>query len=328
MRIRQRRALITGANGFVGCHLARLLRTKKLELHGTVFGDENAAEIEALLSPRRCHTCDLRVKKQVRDLIARVQPAVVYHLAAQSHVPTSWSDPELTLRINALGTLALLEAIAELSPKATVALISSGDIYEIAAARLSSPKSAPMNEATAYRPRNPYALSKLAADLIGEFEHLRSGLRVIRLRPFNHVGPGQSPLFVLPSFARQIARIEAGVQKPALEVGNLDVERDFTDVRDMVRAYALAARRCTPGECYNVASGNAYSIRALLDALLSMSHAEISVHVDPALYRPSENLRQCADSSKFRAATGWTPRIPIERTLRDILEYWRREVRA
>jgi GDP-4-dehydro-6-deoxy-D-mannose reductase len=316
----ERTALITGANGFVGCHLTRLLAAKKLELHGAVFGNENAAEIEALLPAGRRHTCDLRVRKQVRDLVAELRPAVVYHLAAQSHVPTSWSNPELTLRINVLGTLALLEALAELSPKATVLLISSGDIYEIAAG--------PTAETTPYRPRNPYALSKLAADLIGEFEHLRSGLRVIRLRPFNHVGPGQSPMFVLSSFARQIARIEAGLQKPVLKVGNLDVERDFTDVRDMVRAYVLAARTCTPGECYNVASGNAYSIHALLDGLLSMSHTEISVHVDPALYRPSENLRQRADTARFRAATGWAPRIPIERTLSDILEYWRQEVRA
>jgi len=316
----KRRALITGVNGFVGCHLARLLRTKTLALHGAVFGSENERAMKELLAPTGRHTCDLRVKKQVRALIATVKPDVVFHLAAQSHVPTSWSDPELTFRINVLGTIALLDAVADLTPAATVVLISSGDIYEIATGSTS--------ERTPYRPRNPYALSKLAADLLGEYRFLSDGLKVIRLRPFNHVGPGQSPMFVLPSLARQVARIEAGLQEPVLKVGNLDVERDFTDVRDMVRAYWLAARKCTPGECYNVASQHATSIRVLLDALLGLSRVRIAVEVDPALYRPTENVRQCGDSSKFRAATGWAPRISIERTLRDVLGCWRREVRA
>jgi len=325
MAQRKRTALITGANGFVGCHLARLLRAKQLALHGTVFGDENAVLVRALLPAGRRHECDLRVRRQVRALVERVRPDIVFHLAAQSHVPTSWRNPDLTFRVNVLGTIALLDALAEFAPGATVVLISSGDIYEIA--------SGPTAEETPLRPRNPYALSKLAADLLGEYRAVSTGLKVVRLRPFNHVGPGQSPMFVLPSFARQIARIEAGRQAPVLRVGNLDVERDFTDVRDMVRAYWLAARACAPGECYNVASDNAFSIRALLDALLGLSRTpitrdRIAVEVDPALYRPTENVRQWADASKFRAATGWAPRIPIERTLRDILESWRREVRA
>jgi GDP-4-dehydro-6-deoxy-D-mannose reductase len=315
-----RRVLVTGANGFVGCHLVRLLGTKRLAVHGAVFGRENEALIRALLPAGRRHELDLRGGAQVRKLVSALEPDVVFHLAAQSHVPTSWREPELTLRINALGTLALLEAVAARAPEATVVLISSGDIYEIA--------SGPTSERTPYRPRNPYALSKLAADLLGEYMHLSRGLKVIRLRPFNHVGPGQSPMFVLASFARQVARIEAGLQPPTLKVGNLDVERDFTDVRDMVRAYWLAARRCTPGECYNVASEQTYSIRAVLEALLTLARRPIEVQVDPALYRPSENVRQCADSAKFRAATSWAPRIGIERTLRDVLHFWRREVRA
>ncbi len=320
MTARERRALITGANGFVGCHLVRLLRTKHVVLHGAVYGAENAAMIRHLLPAGRRHQCDLRVKKHVRDLVAAVKPDLVFHLGAQSHVPTSWRDLDLTFRINVLGTIALLDALADLAPAATVVLISSGDIYEIASGTTS--------EMTPYQPRNPYALSKLAADLLGEYRFLSDGLRVIRLRPFNHVGPGQGPMFVLPSFARQIARIEAGLQEPVIRVGNLDVERDFTDVRDMVRAYWLAARTCEPGECYNVASGRAVSIRALLDALLGMSRTPIAVEVDPALYRPTENVRQCGDSSRFARATGWAPRIPMGRTLRDILVYWRREVRA
>ncbi len=322
---RERSVLITGANGFVGCHLTRLLRTKKLALHGAVFGAENEDAIKELLTPRRRHTCDLRIRKQVRKLVGEVKPDIVFHLAAQSHVPTSWRDPEMTFRVNVLGTLALLEALTDLAPEATVVLISSGDIYEIT--------SVDTTEETPYRPRNPYALSKLAADLLGEYRFLSDGLKVIGLRPFNHVGPGQSPMFVLPSFARQVALIEAGLQEPTLKVGNLDVERDFTDVRDMVRAYWLAARRCTPGECYNVASQKATSIRAALETLLRLSRTRtarnrIAVEVDPTLYRPTENVRQCGDSAKFREATGWAPRIPIERTLRDILQYWRREVRA
>lgn len=317
---RERRALITGANGFVGCHLVRLLRTKALALHGAVFGAENERTIKQLLPPSRRHACDLRVRKQVRNLVAAATPDLVFHLAAQSHVPTSWRDPALTFRVNVLGTISLLDALADLAPAATVVLISSGDIYEIASGATS--------ETTPYQPGNPYALSKLAGDLLGEYRFLSDGLRVIRLRPFNHVGPGQGPLFVLPSFARQIARIEAGLQEPVIRVGNLDVERDFTDVRDMVRAYWLAARTCEPGECYNVASGRAVSIRTLLDALLGMSRTPIAVEVDAELYRPTEHVRQCGDASKFARATGWAPRIAMERTLRDILVYWRREVRA
>jgi len=321
----ERNVLITGANGFVGCHLVRLLRTKTLAVHGAVFGSENEAVVNTLLAPSRRHRLDLRVPKQVRELVGKVTPDVVFHLAAQSHVPTSWREPEMTLRVNALGTLAVLEALAALAPEATVVLISSGDIYEIASGQTA--------EDTPYRPRNPYALSKLVADLLGEFVFFSRGLKVIRLRPFNHVGPGQGPTFVLPSFARQVALIEAGLQEPVLKVGNLDVERDFTDVRDMVRAYWLAAHKCTPGEGYNVASERTYSIRAVLEALLRLSRRrtardQIAIEVDPALYRPAENVRQCADSSKFRAATGWAPRIGIERTLRDTLQYWRREVRA
>ena len=325
MAARERSVLITGANGFVGCHLARLLRSKKAAVHGTVFGDENKETIGALLPPECCHPVDLRVKKHVRDLVGAVKPDIVFHLAAQSHVPTSWSNPRLTLEVNVLATLTLLESLADLAPHAAIVLIASGDIYEVL------PGLTP--ETTPYRPRNPYALSKLAADLLGEFMCLGQGVKAVRLRPFNHTGPGQDPQFVLPAFARQVALIEAGLQEPVIRVGNLEVERDFTDVRDMVRAYWLAARKCVPGECYNVASERTHSIRALLEMLLRLSRMRpgrarggITVEVDPALYRPSENVRQCGDSSKFHAATGWTPRIPIERTLRDILEYWRREV--
>jgi GDP-4-dehydro-6-deoxy-D-mannose reductase len=318
--VRERRALITGANGFVGCHLVRLLGKKPVALHGAVFGTDNERTIKQLLPSSRRHACDLRVRKQVRDVVAAVQPDLVFHLAAQSHVPTSWRNPELTFRVNVHGTIVLLDALVDLAPAATVVLISSGDIYEIGSGATS--------ETAPYQPGNPYALSKLAADLLGEYRFLSDGLRVIRLRPFNHVGPGQGPLFVLSAFARQIARIEAGLQDPVIHVGNLDVERDFTDVRDMVRAYWLAARACEPGECYNVASGRAVSIRALLDALLGMSRAPIAVEVDPELYRPTEHVRQCGDSSKFARATGWAPRIAMDRTLKDILVYWRREVRA
>ncbi|MGD1994545.1 MAG: GDP-mannose 4,6-dehydratase, partial [Anaerolineae bacterium] len=181
-------------------------------------------------------------------------------------------------------------------------------------------------EETPLRPLSPYAVSKVAQDMLGLQYHLAYGIEVVRLRPFNHTGPGQSPRFVVPAFASQVARIEVGLQEPVLFVGNLDVWRDFTDVRDIVRAYVLAATEAKPGQVYNLASGQPQSIREMLESLLDLSPVEIQVEVDPDRYRPADMPVAYGSAEKFHRHTGWEPEIQFEQTLQDVLTYWRKQV--
>jgi GDP-4-dehydro-6-deoxy-D-mannose reductase len=188
------------------------------------------------------------------------------------------------------------------------------------------PDELPQTEESPLRPHSPYAVSKIAQDFLGFQYHLAYGLPVVRVRPFNHTGPGQSPRFVIPAFASQIARIETGLQEPVVKVGNLEAARDFTDVRDIVRAYHLAVTRGRPGEVYNLASGQPQSVRGLLETLLSYSEVQIRVERDPARYRPVDVPVVCGSADKFHRLTGWKAEIPFEQTLRDVLEYWREQV--
>ncbi len=312
------RALITGAGGFVGRHLCTYLLTHDgWELLGTAYP-------ESVENPRP-HSClslvhlDLRDADRVRELIGSFKPDVVFHLAAQSHVPTSLVDPWETLENNLRAQLNVLEGVRRAHPSARVIVIGSNEEYG-----WPRPEELPLTEESPLRPVNPYAVSKVGQDFLGLQYHLAHGMDVVRLRPFNHTGPGQSPRFVVPSFARQIARIEAGLQEPVLKVGNLDVARDFTDVRDIVHAYYLAAVQGEAGEVYNLASGVARSVRGILETLLSLTRVPIRVEVDPSLYRPADAPVIYGSAEKFRRRTGWEPRIPFEQTLRDTLEYWRR----
>lgn len=311
------RALITGAGGFVGNHLCEyLLSQTDWELLGTVYPEPVEDP-----RPRPCLSLvhvDLRDAGQVGELIGDFRPDVVFHLAAQSYVPTSFSDPWETLENNLRAQLNVLEGVRRAGLKARVVVIGSNEEYG-----WPRPEDLPLTEESPLRPVNPYAVSKVGQDFMGLQYHLAYGMDVVRLRPFNHTGPGQSPRFVVPSFARQIARIEAGLQEPVVRVGNLDVARDFTDVRDIVRAYYLAATQAEAGEVYNLASGLARSIRWILETLLSFTDAEVRIEVDPALYRPADVPIIYGSAEKFRRRTGWEPRIPFEETLRETLEYWR-----
>jgi GDP-4-dehydro-6-deoxy-D-mannose reductase len=316
------RALITGAGGFVGGHLcAYLLAHTDWELMGTVYPHPVDAQPQ---EPRlRLRHADLRDPEGVQALVGEVQPDCVFHLAAQSFVPASFADPWDTLQNNIRAQLNLLEAVRRSGRDVRVLVIGSNEEY--GAPR---PEELPQTEESPLRPNNPYAVSKVAQDFLGLQYYLAYGLPVVRVRPFNHTGPGQAPRFVVPAFASQIARIEAGRQEPVMKVGNLEAARDFTDVRDVVRAYHLAVSQGEPGEVYNLASGRPQSVRGLLEMLLSHSHVEIRVERDPSRYRPVDVPAVYGSAAKFRQRTGWEPQIPFEQTLRDILAYWREQTGA
>ena len=318
------RALVTGISGFVGGHLAEHL----LSLGDEVVGLSNAGrwpEALAHLAGRvRIGPCDLAGVSQgtMTDRLALDRPEVVYHLAAQANPQASVADPRGTWALNLGGTLTLLEAVKASGLEARVVLVGSGVCYGNPA-----PEHMPVSESCPLRPNNPYSASKGAADLLGVQHYLAHGTDVVMARPFNHAGPRQSSTYVLGALARQVAEVEAG-RKPRVEVGNLDVVRDFTDVRDVVRAYRLLATSGAPGEIYNLGSGRGTRLSDALEILRGLAGVPIEVFVDPARVRPVDQPLLVADPSKLRAATGWEPRHSIEQTLADMLDDWRTALRS
>ncbi len=313
----EKTCLITGVSGFVGGYLAQAaLREGYTSVHGTCFGD---AENVMPGVPIELHELDMLDSPGVEALIAKLKPARIFHLAALSSPALSWRKPELTFDINVKGTLHVLEAIREHAPKTGALLVGSGDQY----GDTPLPENCMVSEALPMRPVTPYAASKAAQDSLGRVYAKAYGLNIVMTRSFNHAGPRQTAAFVLSSFAKQIAAIERGRSEPVLYVGNLDARRDFTDVRDVARAYVALAEKGVPGEAYNVGSGNAYDIRDLLERLLALSAARIEIRRDPARMRPSDTPLLACDNTKLCAATGWKPEIHIEQTLLDILNYWR-----
>jgi len=313
------RLLVTGINGFVGGHLAEHLFASAGELWG--LARSPALTLPQLRGRVRLVVADLGNLDQVVAALDHVRPDVIFHLAGQSNVPRSFADPAYTLQTNLLSQLHLFQAVLRLNLQPLIVIAGSNEIY----GRV-RPEDLPIDEDTPFRPVNPYAVSKVAQDLLAYQYHASHQLRTIRLRPFNHIGPRQEELFVASAFAAQIARIEADAQVPLLRVGDLSAERDFTDVRDMARAYALAAQHGEVGAAYNIGSGRVVSIRWLLDTLLAFSQREIAVEPDPARLRPADVPRVACDSRRFRERTGWAPQIQLEQTLHDILEYWRDQV--
>src|SRR5215207_6190594 len=315
------RALITGINGFVGGHLAEhLLTSGGWELYGLA---RRPASGLPQLGGIQIVVADLGEIDQTVAALDRAQPDVIFHLAAQSNVPRSFENPAATLTTNVIAQLHLFQAVLRLRQNPLLLIVGSNEIY----GRV-EPEDLPLTEETPLRPVNPYAVSKATQDLLAYQYHASHQLRTIRLRPFNHIGPRQSEQFVVAAFAAQIARIEAGQQAPVIRVGNLAAERDFTDVRDVVRAYALAVQQGQVPCAYNIGSGRCVSIRWLLDTLLTLSTHDIAIEPDPARMRPSDVPRVVSDSRRFREQTGWVPRIALEQTLFDVLEYWRARVRS
>lgn len=311
------RIFITGASGFVGSHLIdHLLTQPGQSLYAGVYdpGGHNPVLDD---KPVVQYPLDLRSADEVRATLETVQPDIVFHLAAMADVGQSFRDPWGTLENNILAQVNLLHALITLGMTPRVVIVSSAEVY-------GNIDGDSLDEDTPFRPNNPYSVSKIAQDMLGLQYFLSHELPVIRARPFNHIGPGQRTGFVAADFASQVAAIEAGQRPPVLHVGNLDAERDFTDVRDVVRAYALLAHYGQPGEAYNIASGVAHSARSLLDTLLGYSRVHIDVQVDPTRMRLSDVSRRVGDASKLQRVTGWQPVIPFEQTLLDILNDWRR----
>jgi len=264
------------------------------------------------------HYVDLLDRPKVDALVRAVKPQWVFHLAALSSPAASWQDPAGTIATNASLEANLLAAVVHLDPMPRVVVVGSSDEYGRPPGRVRR-----LTEATPLRPVTPYGVSKVTQDLLALQYHLSHGLPTIRLRPFNHAGPRQAPDFAIASFAQQIARIELGAQPPVLKVGNLDTRRDFTDVRDVVRAYLLAAEKGKPGEVYNIGSGTAPRLRDLVARLLAMTRAKITLEVDTTRRHAVEADVYLCDSLRFRRLTGWRPQISLDRMLRDTLEYWR-----
>jgi GDP-4-dehydro-6-deoxy-D-mannose reductase len=306
-------SLVTGATGFAGSHLIDHL----LEHEPAVVGWAHVRERQThhASDPRvQWDSVDLLDRKAVARALAHLQPSVIYHCAGIAHVGESWSRPLRALSVNVLGTHHVLEGVREAGLDARVLVTGSALVYRQSADVL--------REDDPIGPSDPYGVSKLAQEMLA----VRAGDRpVFVVRPFNHAGPRQSPTYVTSSFARQIAEIETGTREPVLRVGNLDSQRDITDVRDTVRAYRLVIRHGAPARPYNVCSGQAYRIRDLLDWLIGRSRTPIRIEMDPERLRPSDNPVIAGDRSRIGAETGWEPKISIQQTLDDLLDYWRAE---
>ncbi len=312
--------LITGVTGFVGSHLAEYCLAKPhVKVYGTFLVKKEIKNIEHLKGKMTLLGCDLTKKEPVKKVILKVKPDNIFHLAGQSQVSFSWDDPEKTLINNVASDLNLFEAVK--NAKINPVVVTAGSSEEYGAVLKNE---LPIKENNELRPLSPYAVSKITQEKLA-FQYYQSyGLKTVLMRFFNTEGPRRGEHFVASSFAKQIVQIEKGRQKPVILVGNLDAKRDFIDVRDVTRAYWLASQRCKFGQSYNVCSGKARSIKSVLHLLMSLSKVKnIKVRQDPKRMRPSDIPVIVGDNAKFKQQAGWKPVIPFEKTMEDLLQYWR-----
>jgi GDP-4-dehydro-6-deoxy-D-mannose reductase len=310
------RVLITGATGFVGRHLMNLLPATEFTVFGTSY-PQHPAPAEANL-----FFLDLRLERDVYDAVKMARPQWVFHLAAVSNVRHSWEKRRETMETNVMGTFYLFEAAKKLAPEARILFVSSSDIYGSPSGREGGIRK-PFREGAPFELTSPYALSKVGGELLAGFYTRIEGLDIVIARPFSHTGPGQSPDFVCSDWARQIIQIERGACPSVIRVGNVDVERDYTDVRDTVRAYVLLLKKGKKGEVYNICRGEPVSLRWILETYVSLCSKTVAVEQDQQRLRKVDIPFLGGDSSRLMKETGWSPQIPLERTLRDLLDYWR-----
>lgn len=303
---------VTGATGFVGRHLVHHLLSKQQQV--TAMLQNNSPN--PLPTAVQTVSCDLLDAQALQTAVAHTQPDVIYHLAGQAYPARSWQIPGQTLAVNSVGTANLLQAAAHYG-RARVIIVTSADIYD-----LHQPTAMPITEETPAKPGSPYGVSKWAAAQLVPLFWRRFGLEVIEARPFNHIGPGQNLGFVVPDFASQVAAIKQGKQPNRMLVGNLDVDRDFTDVRDVVRAYEQLASHGQAGQSYLISSGQAVSIRHMLNTLVELAQVEVQIEQDPARTRPSDVPILYASYAKIQQDTGWQPQIPLRQSLADVLAEW------
>lgn len=326
--------LITGINSFVGSHLTTYLTTHfphNLVVHGVAHSTSYLQQAGLLEYPNLVlHPLRLEDTEKLSELLLEVQPQFIFHLAARSFVGPAITNPGLTLNTNMNISLSLFEAVRRtgLGQQVRILNVGSGDEYGFI-----QPEYLPVREETPFRPGNPYAVSKIAQEMLGYQYHRSYQLHIINTRAFNHLGPRQSNQLAASTFAQQIALAEAGLSEPVIWVGNLQASRDYTDVRDIVRAYWLALcpdiagyPGCLPGEAYNVCSGRDYTIEEILNRLLAMARRPLQVRTDPTRLRPSDLPRVQGDNTKLRQATGWQPTFTLEQSLTDLLGYWRETV--
>ncbi len=317
-----KKALITGIAGFVGSHLTEYLITKDVDVVGIIHPKHAASNIAHLKNRVKLLECNILEKKSLEKIFRGTNFDYVFHLAAFSSPSQSFSKARETLENNILGELNLLETLVSFKSSAKVLIVGSSDEYgEV------EPKYLPVGELAPLAPISPYAVSKVAQDMLGLQFYLHNKLNVVRVRPFNHIGPRQSTAFVVPAFVEQIVKVEK-LGKGEIRVGNLEVYRDFTDVREIVRAYLLALERGKIGEVYNIGSGRAYKIRDILNQLIALSKVEIKVVVAEKLKRSRDIVKIYCDFSKFNKQTGWKSEIPIEKTLSDTIDYERKKASA
>jgi GDP-4-dehydro-6-deoxy-D-mannose reductase len=314
-----KKALITGVSGFAGSFLAEhIFSREEYTIAGTYLTEKSLENITPFASKLELHKVDLQNSEATTNLIAKVSPDVVFHLAALASAAESFNNPAAFIHNNLSAQINILEGIrqAKLSPR--ILIVSSAEVYGNV-----SKKDLPINEKVPFAPVNPYAVSKVSQDALAQQYYFSYKLPIIRIRPFNHIGPRQAPAFAVASFAKKIAEIEAGKMSRVLKVGNLSAKRDFTDVRDIVRGYLLLLEKGRPGEVYNIGSGKSYEMSWILNKLLSFSKENIKVETDEALLRPVDVPELICDNSKIKNETGWVPQVPIEKTLEDTLDYWR-----
>ncbi len=313
------RVLITGITGFAGSHLADLCLSKKgVELYGIVRWRSRTENIEHIWDKVKLIECDLRDATSTRDAIEEIRPDYIFHLAAQSFVPTSWNAPTESLVTNIIGQLNVFEAVRKIRLGCRIQIACSSEEYGMV-----YPEEVPIRETNPLRPLSPYAVSKVGQDMLAYQYFMSYRTDVVRTRGFNHTGPRRPAIFVCSDFAKQIIDIERGIREPVIRVGNLDARRDFTDVRDIARGYWLALEKGKSGEVYNLCSGTSHRIGEILDMLLSLAGVRAEVKQDAARLRPSDVPHLEGANDKFRADTGWKLDIPFEQTLRDLLDFWR-----
>ncbi len=316
--------LITGITGFAGTHLTRYLKTlENVEVAGLDLvppRDDFREQFEG--DEPQVHCCNLADAGPLSEVIAREMPDAVVHLAARAQVAGVWKQAAEVLETNIVCTQVLMQTLHEQAPRARSLIISSSEVY----GKIDQ-DSLPAGESSRLRPNNPYSVSKVATEFVALQYHEAFGSETVIARPFNHIGPGQRGNFIVPVIARQLAEMEAGLLEPVLRIGNTESRRDFTDVRDIVRAYYLLLTRGTPGEAYNIASGVSYPISEILAKLIGLSSVEPKVENIPELMRPSDTPVVEGDVGKLRALGDWQPEIPLDRSLKDALDFWRDQVK-
>jgi GDP-4-dehydro-6-deoxy-D-mannose reductase len=317
----EKKAFITGIAGFVGSYLAEFLLSQKYEVYGLIRPRSKTDYIESIIHKLHLEDADILDTHSLYATISRIKPNYIFHLAAQSFVPTSWVSPSVTLETNIVGSANLFEAVRQVGIDPVIQIACSSEEYGLV-----HPDELPIKETNPLRPLSPYAVSKLAMDYLGYQYYQSYKIRIVRTRGFNHTGPRRGDTFAESNFAKQIAMIEKGKQEPVIHVGNLTASRDYSDVRDMVKGYVAAVEKCDPGDVYNICSGTTIKIGDVLNILLSFSKTKVTIRPDQSRMRPSDVPVLLGDNSKFVAKTGWKPEIPFKKTMEDLLNYWRARV--